>query len=338
MTRQSDSLLRDRINRIAEITVNVSNLERSRLFYESVTPLRVLRRTQTPTQAFDALGIESGKFIGYLMADGASAQTGVVVHLVQWLEPKALGMAYPTFYNRGFYRFCFLTDDLPASYERALSLGHPAYLPPQGHGIPVPGGTEGLSFVCPDPDGVAVQTTRRPVAWRDDLPDQLYHVNIVSAQIDRSRAFLQEVIGLDYVKRLTLPAPVGPIGFGRGAEEGQFDAVFLWHRGDRRFSVDIVDWFVPGVTGEPYTSPLNVGIQRLAFEVDNLDAALSALIRQLPESLREHVRGPETWDLGNGLTRRLAIFRDHDDIAYELVEQQPHTDARLTPWPPEAFD
>jgi catechol 2,3-dioxygenase-like lactoylglutathione lyase family enzyme len=329
--------LRAHINRISELTINVSDLEVSRAFYESLTPLRVVRSTEAPAQAFSALGLSAGRFIGYLMADGSSGEPGVVVHLVQWLDPAPVGAVYPTFFHRGLYRLCFLTNDVMSRYEHALAQGHRPFLPPKGHGIPVPGGSEGLTFVCPDPDGIAVQTTRRPAAWREDLPDQLYHVNIVSSEIDRSRAFLQELLGLDYVKRLTLPAPVGPIGFGRGSDVGQFDAVFLRHRGDPRFSLDVVDWFVPGVVGEPYASALNVGIQRLAFEVDDLDAALVALLEQLPEQLRGSVHGPEVWDLGDGLTRRVVIFRDHDGIPYELTEQQPFIGARPTPWPPEAF-
>jgi len=330
--------LRAHVNRIAELTINVSDLERSRLFYESLTPLRVLRRTETPTQTFPSLGLDRGRFVGYLMADGSSGQPGVVVHLVQWLDPEPVGPTYQTFFHRGLYRLCFLTDHLAERYEHAIEQGHAPFRPPRGHGIPVPGGSEGLSFVCPDPDGVAVQTTRRPAPWRNDLPDQLYHVNIVSSEIDRSRAFLQDVVGLDYVKRLTLPGPVGPIGFGNGAAEGQFDAAFLWHRGDRRFSVDIVNWFVPGVVGEPYPSPLNLGIQRLALEVDDLDAALAALLAQIPAELHDSVRRPDTWDLGDGLTRRVVLFRDHDGVGYELVEQQPYVGARSAPWPPEAFD
>jgi len=330
-------MLRGHINRIAELTINVSDLEASRTFYETLTPLRVLRRTEAPAQAFLALGLSSGRFVGYLMADGSSGQPGVVVHLVQWLAPRPVGTAYPTFFHRGLYRFCFLTNDVMGRYEQALARGLTPFLPPKGHGVPVPGGSEGLTFVCPDPDGIAVQTTRRPTAWRDDLPDQLYHVNIVSSEIDRSRAFLHDILGLDYVKRLTLPAPVSPIGFGRGSDEGQFDAVFLSHRGDPRFSLDVVNWFVPGVVGEPYPSPLNVGIQRLAFEVDDLDAALAALLEQLPEPLRGSVRGPEVWDLGDGLTCRVAIFRDHDGIPYEFREQPPFVGARSTPWPAQAF-
>jgi len=329
--------LRRHVNRIAELTVNVSHLERSVAFYEALTPLRVLRRTNA-AQSFRSLGVENGRFIGALMADGSSGQPSVLVHLVQWLDPQPVGTAYPTFFHRGFYRICFLTNDVEERYERARARGLTPFLPPKGHGIPVPGGTEGLTFVCPDPDGIAVQTTRRPNQWRDDLPDQLYHVNIVSSEIDRSRTFLQQILGLDYVKRLTLPAPVGPIGFGLGSDTGQFDAAFLSHRGDPRFSLDVVNWFVPGVVGDPYADAWHVGIQRLAFEVDDLDAAVDALQGELPECLRDAVCGPEIWDLGNGLCRKVAMFRDHDGIAFELREQAPFVGARSTPWPPEAFD
>ena len=49
--------LRDRINRIAYVVINVTDLERSRTFYESVTSLKVATRTQAPLQPFRGLGI-----------------------------------------------------------------------------------------------------------------------------------------------------------------------------------------------------------------------------------------------------------------------------------------
>ncbi|GAA1845868.1 VOC family protein [Actinomadura bangladeshensis] len=330
-------VLRHHVNRVLEITVNVSDLDKSTDFYESLTPLRVYARTDAPAQPFRAFGVEEGGFKGALLADASSTQPGVSVHLVQWTSPAPSGQAYPSFFHQGLYRMCVLTNDVDGRYEQAVEAGHRSFLPPRGHGICVPGGTEGRSFVCPDPDGAAVQTTARPSPRRTDLPDQLYHVNIVSRDVDGSRRFLQEVVGLDYVKRLTSERTVSPIGFGLGADSGRFDAAFLWHRGDRRFSIDIVNWFEPGVVGEPYTSPFNVGIQRLAFEVDDIEAAVAALREQVPDDLRAQVHDPETWDLGDGRTRTCAQFRGPDGIAYELIEQAPHTGARDTPWPDEAF-
>lgn len=91
------------------------------------------------------------------------------------------------------------------------------------------------------------------------------------------------------------------------------------------------------MVGEPYASPFNVGIQRLAFEVDDIEAAVAALRDELSAELRAGVRDPETWQLACGRTRTSAQFRGPDGIAYELLAQAPHTGARDTPWPPEAF-
>src|SRR6185437_9499956 len=101
--------LRSHVNRIAELIVNVTDLEKSLRFYETLTPLRVVRRTQA-AQTFRTLGMESGSFMGAVLADGSSGQPGVTVHLIQWLDPQPVGPAYPSFFHRGFYRFCFLTN------------------------------------------------------------------------------------------------------------------------------------------------------------------------------------------------------------------------------------
>ena len=53
-------MLRGHVNRIAELTINVLDLERSGAFYEALTPLRVLRRPNPPPQAFAALGVDQG--------------------------------------------------------------------------------------------------------------------------------------------------------------------------------------------------------------------------------------------------------------------------------------
>lgn len=324
--------MREHVNRISHIVVNVSDLQRSREFYERVTPLRVCGQATAALQPFPALGLDQGAFESVVLADGSSGQPGVVVELVEWKRPQPVGTPYQNFFSRGLYRFCFLSSDLDARYQALLDSGHRSILPPKGHGVPVPGGREGRTFVVRDPDGVPVQFTQRPNSWRPDLPDQLYHVNIVSGDIDSTRRFLQHVLGMDYVKRLTLPEPVGPIGFGDGSPIGQFDAVFLRHRGDPRFAIDVVDWFLPGVSGTPYREPTHLGIHRLGLEVDDLDAAVAALA-----SHGMAVTDPDTWDLGSAGTRRLSIVTDAEGVTYELVQQPPFDGALEAPWPPEAF-
>ena len=84
--------LEDRVNRIAQLVCNVSDLERAKAFWEKHTPMRAYAKTETPIQAFRGLGIARGQFEGYLLRD--QWDVGDVLgggqfelHLVQWKTP-----------------------------------------------------------------------------------------------------------------------------------------------------------------------------------------------------------------------------------------------------------
>ena len=55
--------LHDRLNRISHWDVNVTDLERSRAWYEATTTLRVVARTKA-SQRFPSFGLASGSFTG----------------------------------------------------------------------------------------------------------------------------------------------------------------------------------------------------------------------------------------------------------------------------------
>jgi hypothetical protein len=67
MANRADGL-HDRLNRISHWDVNVTDLERSRSWYEATTTLRVVSRTKA-SQSFPSFGIESGGVEGYLLKD-----------------------------------------------------------------------------------------------------------------------------------------------------------------------------------------------------------------------------------------------------------------------------
>ena len=61
-----------------------------------------------------------------------------------------------------------------------------------------------------------------------------------------------------------------------------------------------------------------LGIIRVAFEVDDVEAARARLL------LTGHLAGPvETWDMGDFGERKVVIFKDPDGIMLELIEQLP---------------
>jgi catechol 2,3-dioxygenase-like lactoylglutathione lyase family enzyme len=192
--------LRSHVNRIVELTVNVFDLEKSLAFYRALTPLCVLPgpRLGSPSRRLGWRTAASSVLSWPTAAPGNPAcwftsSSGSIRHRSAPLTQRS-----STAVSTGSVSSPTIVD---ARYEQALTSGHAPFLSPKDHGVPVPGGSEGLSFVCPNPYGIAARTTRRPAQWREDLPDQLYHVNIVSSEIDRSRLFLQDILGLDYVNR-----------------------------------------------------------------------------------------------------------------------------------------
>jgi len=313
--------LRCHVQRFDELVVNVTDLERTVAFYEENTPLRVHTRTDAPEQPFPALGIERGRFVGARMSDATSIDPGVSIHFVQWQEPRPIGAAYDTFFHAGYDRFCFQVADPKATYAALQSRGVQPFAPLEDRGVLIEGNDAVVSFTFPDPDGIAIHITRRPTTVRSDAPEQLWHVSPVVRDVERAAEFFETVLGLEPRIRFRIDKPA-PAGYGHGGPLGQFDAVIVGHPGDRRFHVDLVDWVVPGVVGSPYAEPYHVGIQRLSFAVDDLDAAHAALVEALPAALAQSVRGPDTWDLGPAGLRRVVAFRTEDGLPLELVQSE----------------
>src|SRR5262249_22122640 len=154
--------------------------------------------------------------------------------------------------------------------------------------ILTPEGLAVRTFGYRDPDGTTLQM------MGPDTPDPAYvgaayHCNINVADLKRSHHFYHHVLGLDHIIYLEpgKPQPVtngnlgdsfaAPDGTPAGNTDMDFRAVFLGIRTDSRTPVDLVEWKFPRPYGKPYASPANLGIQRIAIEVDDLDAARQTL-------------------------------------------------------------
>jgi catechol 2,3-dioxygenase-like lactoylglutathione lyase family enzyme len=113
---------------------------------------------------------------------------------------------------------------------------------------------------------------------------------------------------------------------GSDYDEGQmrFAATLLGVRSDSRSPIDVLEWDVPKPYGVPYQAATDLGIIRVAFEVDDIAAARTRLL------LTGHAPiGPlETWDMGEFGERKVVIFKDPDGIMLELIEHVPIPTAR----------
>jgi catechol 2,3-dioxygenase-like lactoylglutathione lyase family enzyme len=310
--------LRDRINRIAYLVVNVTDLERSRAFYEAVTPLRVVARTQTPAQPFKGLGIEHGQFDGYLMDDGTGGPP-TQLHLVEWKSPLPIGQAYPTFWNVGLAKLAVRTPSAPSKLAQLRELG----IAPTNKLI-----QRGYVSIV-DPDGATVSF---PGSHTDVLPagedprrfEQFLHVNPSVSDIRRSMHFYGSVLGLDLWRENVACAPIAS-SHGPGSDMSQWDSHLYTARGDGRFKIDLSQYHFPAPTPEslvPYAEANHVGIARIGLEVDDLDACHQLLLQLETYGVCKLQGGPEEWDYGEPVGRRRVLnFFDPDGIRLELTEK-----------------
>ena len=87
-------------------------------------------------------------------------------------------------------------------------------------------------------------------------------------------------------------------------------------RSDSRSPLDVLQWHTPKPYGEAYPHANHLGIIRVAFEVDDIEAARARLLA----TGQTGVGAVETWDMCEMGERRVVIFRDPDGIWLELVE------------------
>jgi catechol 2,3-dioxygenase-like lactoylglutathione lyase family enzyme len=318
--------LRLHVNRFSHLTINVSDLERAKAFYEATLPLKVVARTNGPAQAYPSLGLTRGRFDGYMLRD-SQAYPSRAIHLVEWKDPKPVGKPYETFVNVGIYRASHLTPDIEASYRQVLAAGGVPWGPPSNI-IVTPEGDGVLSFGFKDPDGTTLQYLGDPTQVG---PGVSFHENINCRSLARSFPFYQDVLGLDYIFRRIAREPqaatVGALGQG---VKGQifFDAPFLGHRADQRNPVDLLEWKMPKPYGRPYRSPFNLGMIRLSIEVDDIDEAREKLIEGGVKGVSE----TEEWDMGEFGTRKVVMFRDPDGVFLELIQRPPYASELAPPF------
>lgn len=303
------------LTRIAYVVVNVSSLERARAFYETATPLRVVGRISAPRQPLAGLGLEEGEFDGYVLDDGTGG-TPTEVHLVEWKTPRPVGVPYPVFWHVGLCRLGIATA-MPAE-TRLAQLADAGIAPTNTEVV-------GGYITIADPDGSLISFLRLPTA--SVRYDHLAHTNPSQTDVERSMRFYRDVLGLlphlDVVPTEPVSSSAGP-----GADRAQWDSRLLSTRGDRRFSIDVSQFLHPAHTPDtvlPYQTANHLGICRVGFEVDDIEAGYDLLREVEPTGQAPGIVGPpEAWDLGPELgTRRVLCFRDPDGVMLELVERPP---------------
>ena len=324
------------LNGLSHVVINVSDLARSVEFYEQTMPVRRHVRINGPAQAYGSLGVTHGKFEGWVLRSlTAERAPGTIfaekpprdIHLIQWQSPGPVGAPYREANHVGLYRQNSLVGDIDVGYAKVVAAGGRPYAPPSRI-LLTPEGFDVVCFGFRDPDGATLEMIG-PDTPDANYPGALHHCNINCTNLKRSYQFYRDVVGLD-TGLFVAPGRPQPIGNGslgdalRNADgsdytgaEMEFAANLLVPRNDWRNPLDVLEWTLPMPYGRAYESPRNLGISRIALEVDDIVAAQ----RKLVAANIGPVSAVEQWDMGEFGHKKVVIFRDPDDVLLELIEQ-----------------
>lgn len=332
--------LRGHINRFSHTVINVSNLERAVAFYEATFPVRRVKRINGPAQSYTGLGIKQGQFEGWVMENKKdAAPPGDLIaefparhlHLIEWKNPTPVGHPYREANHVGVYRQNSLVGNLDEAYANVLAHGGRPYGAPSDI-ILTPDGFKVRVFGFRDPDGSTLEMIgAEDPTGKVSYPGMMHHCNLNVRDLERSYRFYHDVIGLDpqaYLEPSALqPASNGSLGDALANEDGSaylggmnFAATLMGLRSDSRSPLDVLQWHTPKPYGEAYPVANHLGIIRVAFEVDDIDAARARLVA----AGQQDVGAVEQWDMGDFGKRRVVIFRDPDGIWLELIEAVPY--------------
>jgi len=324
------------LNGLSHVVINVSDLDRAVEFYEQTFPAHRHTRINGPAQSYRALGIDRGRCRGWVLRSltAERAPGGVYaehpprdIHLVEWLSPRPIGAPYREANHVGIYRHNSLVGDIEAGHARVIAHGGRPYGPPSRI-VLSPDGFSVLAFGFRDPDGITLEMVG-PNKPDPAYPGSLHHCNINCSSLAQSYRFYRDVLGLDtgvyYAPGRLQPVANGSLGDALNNPDGspyigtamEFAANLMIPRTDWRNPLDILEWLTPRPYGRAYESPFNLGIVRIAFEVDDIDSAR----RRVLAAGVDAISAVETWDMGDFGERRVAMLRDPDGVLIELIEQ-----------------
>jgi catechol 2,3-dioxygenase-like lactoylglutathione lyase family enzyme len=138
------------------------------------------------------------------------------------------------------------------------------------------------------------------------------HTSFTVSDLDRTLGFFRDALGFEVTSR----APRDPraIRSITGVEGG--DVVVAYVRGPGH-SLELIEYLGPPERGRVESRPCDVGFAHVAYDVDDIDAAIDA---SRPHGFAP-IGAPTVIDQGPNRGNRIAYLRDPDGITVEFIEQ-----------------
>lgn len=292
-------------SRIYHVNVNCSDLERSLAFYRDAVGLKTMTRTRPESpQPGGAFGLAQVQWDAWILQGDAGAATPVL-DLLEWTVPAPTGSPVTDPTTTGFNRLAFTTPDLDALHARLVDAGAAVRSAPLP--IELDDGSSVRMFVCSDPDGTQIELL-------EGADTRMSHVVVNCADIDRSRRYYTDIIGLSAHRSLRTRRQPGTVFGIDGDIELHAELLVDPATG---FMVELVEWVHPSATPGRSRRANELGIFRMAWHTEDIANDYDVLV----EAGVECYSPPATLDMGPGLPKVRALFwEDPDGACLELIE------------------
>ena len=138
------------------------------------------------------------------------------------------------------------------------------------------------------------------------------HTSFTVSDLEWSLSFFRDILGFE----VTSKAPRDPraIQHITGVEEAEVLIAYVRAPGH---SVELIQYLRPDRRAKPQSRPCDVGFAHLAFDVDNIDAAVIAA----EEYGVRPIAAPYVTDAGPNAGGKVVYLRDPDGITIELIQK-----------------
>lgn len=137
------------------------------------------------------------------------------------------------------------------------------------------------------------------------------HTSFTVSSLDRSIGFFRDCLGFQVVSRAPRDAAI--VSRITGVEGADMEIAFLRGPG---CTVELIEYKAPASRGRVSARPCDAGFAHMAFDVDDVDAAIAAA----HEHQLKPISPPVPINDGPNRGRRVVYLRDPDGITIEFIE------------------
>jgi catechol 2,3-dioxygenase-like lactoylglutathione lyase family enzyme len=137
------------------------------------------------------------------------------------------------------------------------------------------------------------------------------HTSFTVSDLDRSIAFFRDCLGFELLSKA--PRDPGTVERITGVADADIMVAYVQGPGHR---LELIEYLAPADRGRLVPRPCDVGFAHVAFDVDDIEAAITAAARYAVRPLNP----PLAIDQGPNAGGKVVYLRDPDGVTIEFIQ------------------